>query len=150
LDYTNYTLTVYGRENTAPELINSEMEPTSGNIDSTFGFSVHYNDVDSDVPVYINVIIDSKPHNMSLKTGSHFDGIYEYKTKLSEGKHIYYFITSDGLDTTRTPDNSTFYIEASYEKSNDDINWDYLVIIIVILIIIILIIIVIRASREQK
>jgi hypothetical protein len=134
-----------------PELKNGKIVPSSGNIATQFTFSVNYFDDDCDVPMYIQVVIDDSTHNMQLKSGENAtDGVYEYVTKLSEGRHVYYFTASDGWYTINTENYTTPYISViSDEHVQDRQIWVW-AIFIVVLIVIITIIITIFISRSKK
>ena len=98
---------------------------------------------------------------MTLKSGENaVNDIYEYKTKLSEGKHSYYFRTSDGLETIKTDNFLTPYIKKvddntdkeSASKGNDKLSWRWLIRIVIIMITIVLIIIflIIRVKKKMR
>ncbi len=152
IDFTNFTLIVYRQPNISPELKEGKIVPPSGDIDTEFIFQIHYYDADEDVPTFIQVIIDNKSSNMSLKTGHSSNGTYEYKTKLSDGAHLVYFIASDGLDTARTDNFTTPYIKKSDEK--EKLSRECLILIIIFIIIILLIITALinrtKKNRKQK
>jgi len=87
---------------------------SSGNNRSTddYIFRITYADADNDKPTQIQVIIDGTAQDMKwldpaeepLNDGSYLDGeMFEYRTKLAEGPHHYYFTASDGIDSTSFP-----------------------------------------------
>jgi hypothetical protein len=144
-DSTNFNVTVIvGIENTRPVLTAGQMSPTSGDTDTSFTFTVHYQDADGDAPESVNVMIDGEIHEMALESGDSSDGTYSYTTKLSEGTHSYYFTANDGTDNAVSGDNtptnfpdaeSTSGIEEPEEEGVTD--WTlYLILIIVVIIII--------------
>jgi hypothetical protein len=144
-DSHNFTVTVTeGIVNTRPVLTAGKISPTSGDVDTTFTFSVHYSDADGDEPEYVNVVIDGEKYDMVLSTGDLADGTYEYKTKLSSGIHSYYFTASDGTDTAVSGDGTpTSIIDAESTSSIEEQEEEgfsvwmlYLLIIIIIIIII--------------
>ena len=147
-DYHNFTITVTKgppiTPNTKPELTDGEMTPGSGDTDTEFKFKVHYTDADGDPPKTIQVVIDGKAYDMTLVDGEEANGTYQYKTKLSEGEHKYYFTASDDYDsavgTDDTPTNaanadSTPKISEAEEKEDEGNFVIYIIFIIIIIII---------------
>jgi outer membrane protein assembly factor BamB len=92
-DFSNFTLYVTTEPITdfKPELRNPSMTPTSGDTNTEFTFSVDYSHPNGDPPDSIQVVIDGEGYDMTSTNGH-----YEYKTKLSEGNHTYYFTTRLG------------------------------------------------------
>jgi hypothetical protein len=150
IDFTNFTLTVLSTEDVLPSLTEDIMLPESGNTKTKFGFFVHYFDPDDEIPTFVIVVIDEKHYPMRLKIGKSSNGTYEYYTKLSEGEHTYYFIASDGLDTVRTKNLTTPYIEGPKKITDDEGYWQYIVLIIIIIIIIIMIILLLRRTKNRE
>lgn len=133
--------------NTQPVLTSGQISPTTGDTDTSFTFTVHYQDADGDAPESVNVMIDGEMHEMALESGDSSDGTYSYTTKLSEGTHSYYFTANDGTDNAVSGDNtptnypdaeSTSSIEEPEEEGVTD--WTFYLILIIIIIIIISII----------
>ena len=81
------------QSNHAPELSQPSVSPAKGDVNTKFIFSVSFYDADGDEPAFVAVIIDGAVKAMTLKDGKHV-----FTTKLSAGKHTYYFRTSDGTD----------------------------------------------------
>ena len=134
--------------NMKPELTNCTITPKSGDTDSEFTFSVKYYDKDSDLPTFIKVIIDGQEFNLTLKPGENgSNGIYEYKTKLSEDNHSYYFMVNDGFTDIFSGNATTPRIIKPQSKSAENMDksakWVLTLIIILIVIIIIISIILI-------
>ena len=107
--YNGPTVNVPGGPNNASQLLNGSVTPTTGNISTLFTYQVTYKDLDNDTPVIKRVIIDNQGYTMNYVSGNFTTGaIYQYKTKLSLGKHTYYFYFSDGKSTVRLPVNGTY------------------------------------------
>ena len=117
------------------------LTPFEGDIDTEFIFSVDYIDLDNEPPVTISVVIDGIVYNMTLKPGeTPFDGKYEFKTKLREGEHSYYFTASDGKDINTS---KTLIGPNVYEvKKADDPEFNNSIFIIITIPIILVIIII--------
>jgi uncharacterized membrane protein len=152
-DFHNFTLEVLKKlvhVNNAPQLFNTSMEPTEGNINTEFIFSAHYFDEDSDAPVFIQVVIDDIVHTMKLKSGENaFDGLYECNTTLSEGTHSYYFIAFDGLETIKTTNSTTPYIKDIAGVSRKEISWYWLIWIILVIIVIISVMVLVLYKKRK-
>jgi hypothetical protein len=160
-DFHNFTIKVLKEPkvviiNNIPQLLNFKMTPNIGDTDTDFTFSVTYFDLDDEVPTIIHVVIDGNNYDMLLKSGEiAYNGRYEFKTKLSEGIHSYYFIASDGKDTNTSAIFTTPKIE-SPEKIKDDeaekegLAWELLIFGIVIIIIVVLIVVFLIISRKKK
>ncbi|MEM3342208.1 MAG: hypothetical protein QW728_05905, partial [Thermoplasmata archaeon] len=101
------------RKNTAPTLTNGSVSPLEGDKETVFVFSVMYYDAEGDPPAYIRVVIDGVSYNMTPVAGT--PGKYEYKTKLSPGKHAFFFITSDG-NLSGQLQQGAFLVEVKEEK----------------------------------
>ena len=153
-DYQNFTLKVLNqpiKKNKAPELSNVTIVPLNGNIETSFTFSIHYYDANNDTPTIIQVIIDYIPRNLILKHGENIsNGIYYYNTTLSEGKHIYYFIASDGLETVRTGNYSTSKIQNENKNLQNITIWYWVIFIIIVIIIISILFIFIYNKRKVE
>jgi predicted transcriptional regulator len=104
IDFHNFTLSVFDKPkiikiNNVPKLLNFKVSPDKGDTETEFTFSVDYIDSDGDPPDSIQVVIDGVSYDMGLAPGeTPFNGRYEFKTKLSEGGHSFYFTASDGID----------------------------------------------------
>ncbi|MCK5561879.1 MAG: putative Ig domain-containing protein, partial [Thermoplasmata archaeon] len=143
---TNFPITVTGPTvNTKPVLTNGAMSPASGDTDTEFTFSVHYQDADGDAPDSIKVVVDGTEKDLTLKSGDVADGNYTYTAKLSKGTHTYYFTANDGTDDATSTDGTptsvantetTSEIEEVDEKGAFEDWMLYLIIIIIIVIII--------------
>ncbi len=156
-DSTNFTITVTGPAvNTKPVLTNGKMSPASGDTDTKFTFSVHYQDADGDAPATIKVVIDGTDHALDLKSGDAADGTYTYTAKLSKGAHTFYFsandgtddaVSSDGTPTSIADTETTTEIEEAEEKGAFE-DWMLYLIIIIIIIIIIALVALVMSRRK--
>ena len=75
------------------------------------------------------------------------------RIKLHEGKHTYYFIASDGVDSVKTERFQTPYIEKSKQASegkSDSVGFIIISIILIVIVLIILFLIIIRKRKKQK
>jgi hypothetical protein len=160
LAFTNFVVAVNKPvtppENNKPKLSNGKMSPSEGDSETEFTFSVHYADSDDDAPETIQVVIDGKPYAMKLVSGDAGDGVYEYKTKLVEGDHSYYFTASDGTDTAEpgdttptTSDTAKTTPEIEKKAAADD-TMMYIAILIVIIIIILLLGLAMRRKKKEE
>lgn len=109
--FTDFILKVikFKPENAKPKLTNGTMSPESGDIDTEFIFTVTYTDEDND-PGNVWVWIDGFQQQMDSDPGDadYTDGVeYNYKTKLSEGEHTFYFTADDGTDEAESGDGVT-------------------------------------------
>jgi len=97
--------------NDIPELHNGSMDPSSGDMETMFNFTVEYWDADNDTPLFVYVNIDGSNHTMDKVDsgdGDYTDGCeYYYETLLSGGDHDYYFICNDTYATNQTSTEST-------------------------------------------
>jgi len=91
--------------NNAPILSLGAVNPATGNLSTTFTYSVNYTDADNDPPGFIKVIIDGTSYPMNHRAGQdgdHTNGeIYEYTITgavLGVGSHTFQFNASDGID----------------------------------------------------
>ncbi|MEW6070370.1 MAG: PKD domain-containing protein, partial [Candidatus Thermoplasmatota archaeon] len=107
-DGTNHTITkTIIILNSQPTLTNITLIPETGTPDTEFTFRITYSDADGDEPAYMRIVIDNVAYNMTKISGNYAAGaIYEYKIKLSAGKHEYKFGCDDGSDTL-TCENAT-------------------------------------------
>jgi predicted ATPase len=143
VSFHNFTIRVYSSpgalkpKNKPPVLTDSKMIPAAGDTNTNFVFSVHYYDADSEPPTAIQVIINDVVFDMALQPShSAVNGTYQYTTKLSEGKHTYYFSTSDGKDQVTTGEIVTGNI-ANAEEGAQSILGQYMIIWIIIFVLII-------------
>ncbi len=86
-------------DNFDPVLTNGGVDPESGDLSSTFTYTVDYYDGDADPPDTAYVYVDGAEHTMTLASGSADDGTYEYQTTgadLGAGNHVHYFSFTDG------------------------------------------------------
>ncbi len=155
-DFKNFTITVLPEQkklNNVPKLLDYKIEPKEGDTETVFTFSVLYLDLDSQPAMTIQVVIDDKKYEMELQAGElSYNGKYEYKTKLTEGEHTYYFTASDGIDSVRSEDFKTTYVEMDLEKESkdDDAGLLIIAIFIVVIIIVILILSYLMLQRKKK
>ncbi len=148
------------QDNHAPGLTNGKMTHSSGDEDTEFTFSVHYNDEDGDPPTSIQVVIDGVEHDMFLKPGENAtDGIYEFKTKLPVGNHTYFFKANDGeavatpSDDTPTSDadaKTTPPIKEGEDKDGKEAETDWMLWVAIIVIILIILAILAFAMMHRK
>ncbi|MEM2900390.1 MAG: Ig-like domain-containing protein, partial [Thermoplasmata archaeon] len=113
--------------NKKPSLSMPSRNPTKGTTSTTFSFKVTYTDEDSTNPVnaiYVKITIDGLEHNMSYMSGTVSQGaIFEYRTKLKDGLHTYYFKCSDGIDETTLDDSGLpFSFKVEKPKSSPGYN----------------------------
>jgi proteasome lid subunit RPN8/RPN11 len=143
----NFTITVTKPPNNRPELNNGKMEPSSGDTDTEFTFSVVYTDEDNDPgEVYVWVDGDRKTMQPDSTDNDFTDGVlYTFETKLVEGTHTYYFTATDGKEDAVAGDNTPVTEataantpEIEEAKKTEDNLIMYLGIAIVIIIIILL------------
>jgi hypothetical protein len=153
LDHHNFILKVtkLPTKNIAPGLSNALMTPLEGNIKTVFIFSVHYYDADNDAPSFIRVVIDGYEYELSLRPGENVsNGIYEYRTNLSLGRHIYYFTASDGLDATKTINFNTLEVKKVDEVSRERTSWFWLIWIVIFIIVIIVLVMSFLIMKKRK
>ena len=85
-------------------------------------FSITYTDLDNDPPTKVMVYIDQMGYEMSKATSSdkkYTDGcIYSLSITLDEGVHSYFFVASDGLNTTRLPHQPDEYYTITISPGN--------------------------------
>ncbi len=97
-------------ENTAPTLTTPSVDPSTGDEDTLFRYSVTYTDADNNAPTSIQVDIDGTAYSMGETDSADTDYTdgkeYEYETRLSTGSHTYRFLASDGTDEVETSEYS--------------------------------------------
>ncbi len=110
--------------NSAPTLGSALVYPSKGTTSTTFSFKVSYVDKDGTSPAYVNVVIDGEKHNMTYMSGTNVDGaVYEYRAKLRDGSHRYYFEASDGKEEASLDDaGSPFALRVDKPKSSPGYN----------------------------
>jgi len=155
--YHNFTITVYLSHdfvpipNTAPTLFESLLSPQAGRIYTEFTFSIRYFDLDGDPPAFIQIVLDGSKYNMTFKIGNTSNGLYEFKTKLSQGEHIYHFTASDGEYTVNTENFTTPYIEKESDVSTGKMsNWLWLLSIIIFIVVIATFFMIIRKKQQKQ
>lgn len=99
----------------APTLTNASVFPTYGNESTLFTFKVTYTDADGDKPLYVHLIIDGIPFNMTTNTSNPKSGMhYVYSTQLVPFEHFYYFYTINNInESTSNPIMDYYYINVS-------------------------------------
>jgi proteasome lid subunit RPN8/RPN11 len=107
---TNFTIRVTKPPiiNNKPELTDGKMEPSSGDTDTEFTFSVEYTDADDEVgDVYVWIDGDQYKMDPDPNDSDYTDGVlFTLETKLDEGTHDYYFSADDGTDDAEPGDNT--------------------------------------------
>jgi len=92
--------------NDFPFLTNTSVNPTVGNIYTTFYYNVTFNDDDNDSASYVYVYIDDVPYLMTetdaLDINTSNGKNYTYFTTLGRGFHNYSFNCSDGVAVNST------------------------------------------------
>ena len=79
-----------------PELSDGTVTPAAGNGSTVFEYTVHYYDLEGQIPSAATVIIDDgTPVTMTLESGDPADGVYTHSTTLSQGGHTYRFYFED-------------------------------------------------------
>jgi hypothetical protein len=138
--------------NQPPILSVGNINATTGNVNNNFLFSVVYQDPDNDPPSLIQVFIDGNPHNMSksnVSNNNYVDGVlYHYITHLTEGDHVFYFTASDGLYTTREPNDYYSGPKVSSDGSDDIIT--LIVWLIIIAGAVVATVMIIAITRKKK
>ncbi|TFF85430.1 MAG: hypothetical protein EU551_04080, partial [Promethearchaeota archaeon] len=99
---------IFNNSCTLATLTEGGFNPSSGDTNTDFVYSVKYTDPDNLPPSGINVIINGVEHDMTKLTPSdntYHDGcIYVYTTTLPAGSsHTHYFEAGDLMDTSRSP-----------------------------------------------
>jgi hypothetical protein len=151
-DFHYFILTVIRKPNEIPQLQNYKLTPSKGDTNTEFSFTLFYSDADSQPPSIIQVVIDGIEYDMELQAGGIVsNGRYEFKTKLTEGEHTYYFTASDGIDTVTSNNFKTPNINKPHsEGKTGDIGSLIIGSIIVVIIIVILILIFLMLQRKRK
>ncbi len=96
------------------------VDPTSGQANVTFNYSVFYRNSDNRAPTIARVYIDNTPHNLTNPGGNYQAGVtLTYSTQLDTGVHEFFFVATDGVDTTRLPETGVYpgptVIDIAYE-----------------------------------
>lgn len=154
-DRQNFTLRVFSEPQ--PEdiikLTNPTFTPPEGTTETEFTFTIHYYHLQTQDPLYVQLIIDGVLNNMTLVPGeSPANGTYTVTLKLPEGVHIYYFVASDGTNIVVFEDYPTPYITKVGGKDTDDKasqDWLAWVVIVIIVIIIVIILLFILLKKKQ-
>jgi len=92
--------------NDPPVLKGGQVTPSSGTSDTVFSYSVVYSDVEGNAPTTANVIIiDMDEYLIDIPEIADWkeEVTLELSTNLSPGNHQFYFLASDGGDTSRFP-----------------------------------------------
>jgi len=135
-------------KNSPPELDDWDVEPSSGDPDTIFRFSVVITDTDGDEPEWVRIEIDGNEVDMERKKGEPGTGVeYWYETSLEAGEHSYSFLFFDGTDEVRYPQKDHLSIlvdDKSTGEENDQSGSDtgiatYLMIGVVVIMLIIII-----------
>ena len=85
--------------NHPPVLSDGKVIPLSGSSSDSFTYSVTYQDLDGQAPLYVNAVVDDVRHTMIAVRGSttYKTGVqYECQTVLTTGSHQFYFEATDG------------------------------------------------------
>jgi hypothetical protein len=84
----------------APELQNPQVSPTISNVSTLFNFTAEYWDADNNLPIYVNITIDSMTYSMVSANPLDLDAtdgiLYYYNTTLGIGYHQFQMNCSDG------------------------------------------------------
>jgi len=87
------------KSNYAPHLLNPTRIPETGNTLTQFNFSILYQDLDNNVPLYINIVLNGTPYTMEKQNpfdGNYSDGcLYQFIIQLAPGTYFYSFECSD-------------------------------------------------------
>lgn len=89
--------------NYPPVLTNGMVTPGVAMAPTQFVFSVHYSDADLEHPDQKWVVVNDVSYEMSLTTGTNYNGTYSYSMSLPPGIHEYYFSFNDGYEDVRLP-----------------------------------------------
>jgi hypothetical protein len=137
-----------------PELSNPAMTPTGGNTTTEFTFSVDYSHPYDDPPDSIQVVIDGVRYDMVYTNGH-----YEYKTKLSESNHTYFFTASLAEFTVNSDTFITGHIskvtvlpveEDGDDDDEEDYTWLFAYIAMIVVVIVVLILMVMFVIKRKK
>ena len=89
-----------------PQLLNPQFSPTIGGASTIFNFTVWYFDADDNLPIFINITIDSLDFSMfqhDFSDTNAIDGIlFYFNTTLNIGIHSFMVECSDGKFTNST------------------------------------------------
>ncbi len=125
--------------NDPPVLSDGQVDPESGTTCTEYAYTVHYLDPEGHAPSVSLVTIDGEyEYEMSLESGDPGDGVYLYRTRLSEGDHTYYFyFEDDHSDSDKDPEYGAYdgptvtwsqceyYVDATYgDDDNDGLSWN--------------------------
>jgi parallel beta-helix repeat protein len=107
-------------KNDLPELLDLEMLPKTGTLDTDFQFNIKYLDADGDLPDYITIKLDNQTsHQMEELDSSDTnvaDGkVYQYTTKLNSKPHYFWIECHDGNGGYTSTGNMTGPIVTSSE-----------------------------------
>lgn len=96
------------------------VNPSSGQANVNFEYAVFYRNSDNRAPTIARVYIDNAPRNMTIPGGNYQAGVtLTYSTQLDTGLHTFFFVATDGVDTTRLPETGSYQgptvIETAYE-----------------------------------
>jgi len=84
--------------NSLPTLDNGKVEPSVGDTETVFEFSIDYHDDDGDEPLHVQVVIDGAALDMAPATPATrepYDMRYLYTRRLAEGSHDFFFRCQD-------------------------------------------------------
>jgi parallel beta-helix repeat protein len=158
--------------NTAPELKNGQVQPSSGDEKDNYTFTIEYYDENNDPPGYVQVIIDDTIYTMipvNTNDTDYRNGTDYYITIdgyiLGAGNITYRFEASDGTDlaTGDIGNHSDLTIEPYKKKDDKDDDDDdlisdfelystmcWLVLLVVIIIIIVIIVAVVLLFKKRR
>lgn len=97
--------------NTAPRLLDEDIEPPTGGHSTRYTYSVTYRDEDGDKPAVALVYVDDIPHQLRHVAGRPDAGLYSCKTRHHiSWNHNYYFYFEDGRGgACRYPERGYFH-----------------------------------------
>lgn len=173
-DEVNITVLYMEPPNNEPELKNGNVEPSQGDEQDHYNFTVEYYDEDNDPPAYVQVVINNYTmYTMIPENASNTD--YRNGTKyyvtidgnlLGAGNHTYKFEASDGIDqaigdTGNHPDLSIEPYEKKDKKDDgeDELTdlelystmcWMLLLVLIIIIIVIIVVIVLFMKKKRRE
>jgi parallel beta-helix repeat protein len=107
-------------KNDLPELLELEMLPNTGTLDTDFQFKIKYLDADGDLPDYITIKLDNmnsyqmeelKPADDDVTDGK----VYQFTTKLTSKPHYFWIECHDGNGGYASTGNKTGPIVTSSE-----------------------------------
>lgn len=99
------------RDNTAPTLVEENVEPNIGGAGTRFTWSVSYRDAEWDAPSLALIYIDGVPYGLRHTAGKPFSGVYTFRSRRPVSvMHDYYYYFEDGKGgATRFPAVGTFH-----------------------------------------